>query len=342
MPKLRDLWSRLVEFVGGLFRRAPPPPAPGAFVAGTKLSWRGFLATAPLIAPQREYLAYVPARASSSWSWRRHPLVVLLHGCRQTPEVIAAATRVPRLADAEELLVLLPRQQPRANAWGCWNWFDAASAHGWGETAIVAEQIRALRRGYRIDRRRVFVAGLSSGGALAAVLGLRRPDLVAGVFVHSGVACGAASSPYAALGVLMRGADTDTVRIGREARAAAPPDALPVPLLVVQGAADDVVAPVNAAQLVRQYLAFNGHPAAAEGAPATLPPADRSSVETTAAGRSVTTSEWSVGARLVARHVLVDTLGHAWSGGDASYPYNDENDPDATALLGAFVREVVQ
>jgi poly(hydroxyalkanoate) depolymerase family esterase len=342
MPKLRELWSRLVGFVGGLFRRAPPPPAPGAFVRGTKLSWRGFVATAPLVAPQREYLAYVPARASGPLGWRRHPLVVLLHGCRQTPEVIAAATRAPRLADAEELLVLLPRQHPRANPWGCWNWFDAACAHGWGEPAIVAAQIRALRRGYRIDRRRVFVAGLSSGGALAAILGLRRPDLVAGVFVHSGVACGAASSPYAALGVLKHGANTDVVKIGTQARAAAAPETLPVPLLVVQGGSDDVVAPVNAAQLVRQYLAFNGHPAAAAGAPSALPPADRSGVVTTAAGRTVTTSEWTVGARLVARHVLVDALGHAWSGGDASYPYNDEHEPDATALLGAFVREVVQ
>ena len=266
----------------------------------------------------------------------------MIHGCKQSPEEIAAATRIARLADEDDLLVLLPRQNPRANVWGCWNWFDAATARGWGETAIVAAQIRAVRRSYRIDRKRVFVAGLSSGGALAAAVGLRRPDLVAGVFVHSGVACGAASSPMAALGVLSSGADTDVVGVAQDARAGANPEVLPVPLLVVQGLADDVVAPVNAVQLVRQYLALNGHPAAASGPAAALPPSDGSDVETTPAGRTVTTSEWRVGTRLVARHVAVDQLGHAWSGGDERYPYNDANAPDATALLGAFIRETVQ
>jgi poly(3-hydroxybutyrate) depolymerase len=317
MSPLKDLWSRLRDFLTGLFRKKPPEP--GKFVAGTKLSWRGVLAGAPLIPPQREYLAYVPASAVKAWSFRRHPLLVLIHGCKQSPEEIAAATRIARLADDVDLLVLLPRQNPRANVWGCWNWFDVATARGWGETAIVAAQVRAVRRSYRIDRRRVFVAGLSSG-----------------------VACGAASSPMAALRVLKSGADTDIVRVARDARAGAKPEDLPVPLLVVQGLADDVVAPVNAVQLVRQYLALNDHPAAASGLAAALPPADGSDVETTPAGRTITTSEWRVGTRLVARHVAVDQLGHAWSGGDERYPYNDASAPDATALLGAFIREALQ
>jgi poly(hydroxyalkanoate) depolymerase family esterase len=340
MSLLKDLWSRLRDFYTGLFRKKPPEP--GKFVAGTKLSWRGVLAAAPFIAPQREYLAYVPASATKPWNFRRHPLLVLIHGCKQSPEEIAAATRIARLADDDDLLVLLPRQNPRANVWGCWNWFDAATTRGWGETAIVAAQVRALRRNYRIDRKRVFVAGLSSGGALAAAVGLRRPDLIAGVFVHSGVACGAASSPMAALRVLRHGADTDTVRVAQDARAGANPEVLPVPLLVVQGLADEVVAPVNAVQLVRQYLALNGHPAAASGPATELPPADESDVQTTPTGRAITTNEWRVGTRLVARHVAVDQLGHAWSGGDERYPYNDASDPDATALLGAFIREAVQ
>jgi len=340
MPPLKDLWSRVREFFAGLFRKKPPEP--GKFVADTKLAWRGFLVHAPLIPPQREYLAYVPASATDPWGWRRHPLLVLLHGCRQTPEDIAAATHIARLADDDDLLVLLPRQNPRANVWGCWNWFDAATAHGWGETAIVAAQIRAVRRSYRIDKKRVFVAGLSSGGALAATLGIMRPDLVAAVFVHSGIACGAASSPFAALGVLKRGADTDILGIAAKARAAADPRTLPVPLLVVHGGADDTVAPVNAIQLVRQYLALNGHPAAGSGPAEALPLPDATRVETTPAGRTITTSEWRVDGRLVARHVQVDALGHAWSGGDESYPYNDASAPDATALLGAFMREAVQ
>lgn len=334
---LGKLWSRAKAFLAGLLRRKPP--APGRFEEDARSSLRGWLAGAPWILPRRKYVVYVPRGHSN---WRRAPLLVLIHGCRQTPEVIAAATRIAALADDMGCLVLLPRQNPRANPWGCWNWFDPATAHGWGETAIVAAQIRAVRRKYWIDRKRVYLAGLSSGGGLAAALAVRRPDLVAGAFVHSGIGCGAASSALTAFDVLKRGADADLVTVGHAARSQADASELPVPLLALQGGEDDVVAPINAAQLVRQFLALNGHAAASLGAIDTLPPPDRSDAATTADGRIVATSDWFVANRLVARHVLVDRLGHAWSGGDETYPYNDARAPDATALLRAFVVDTLQ
>jgi poly(hydroxyalkanoate) depolymerase family esterase len=333
---LRKLWSRLTGIVSRIFRREP---VAGRYEADSRSALRGSLATAPFIWPSREYLVYVPR---GHRHWRRAPLLVLIHGCRQKAEEIAEGTRVTTLADELGCLVLLPRQNPRANQWGCWNWFDGATERGWGETAIVAAQVRAVRRKYRIDRKRVFVAGMSAGGALAAVLGMRRPELVAGVFIHSGIACGAASSGFAAFNVLKRGADTDVVAIGRHARDAAPPRTLPVPLLALQGAQDDVVAPINAAQLVRQYLALNGHPAADIGARDALPTADQLSVETLPDARIITTSDWRVADKIVVRHVLVDGLGHAWSGGDDRHPYNDPRGPDATALLSAFVKRAMQ
>ena len=332
-----NLWSRIKAFFARRFRRAPPEP--GRFESDTTSVFRGLLASSPWILPRREYLVYVP---QGHERWRRVPLVVLIHGCRQTAEEIAAATRISALADDLGCLVLLPRQNPRANAWGCWNWFDKATAHGWGETAIVAAQIRAVRRRYRIHGRRVFVAGMSSGGALASVLGVLRPELIAGVFVHSGIACGAASSVAAAFRVLKSGADTDIKAIARNVRERVKAHALPVPVVAIQGGSDETVAPVNAAQLVRQYLALNGHPAADAGTDDELPPPDRVEAATTPDARVVTTSEWHVAGRLVAQHVLVDKLGHAWSGGDDKFPYNDPHAPDATALLGAFVRNALQ
>ena len=334
--RLRRLWARTRDFFARLFRRKPPEP--GRFETGSRSSIHGFLAVNPWIWPSREYTVYVPRGHSR---WRRYPLVVMIHGCRQTADDIAHATGVTGLADEMGCVVLLPHQHPRANAWGCWNWFDRPTAAGRGETAILLAQVRAVRRQYRIHPRRVYVAGLSSGGALASVLGLRKPSAVAGVIAHSGIACGAASSPMAALGVLKTGADTDVVRIGREARVRNNPDSVRVPLLVIQGGADDVVAPVNAAQLVRQYLALNGHPAADGGDRNDLPLPDSRAV-TTAESRTVTTSEWRAGGLLVARHVLIDGLGHAWSGGDGNYRYSDPHGPDATVLLGAFVRESMQ
>lgn len=334
---LGNLWARIKGLLSRLFRRAPPEP--GRFESDTAFALRGILTSAPWILPRREYLVYVPRGHAT---WREVPLIVLIHGCRQKPEEIAAATRIAALADDLGCLILLPRQNPSANTWGCWNWFEKATANGWGETAIVAAQIRSVQKKYRIHSKRVFVAGMSSGGALASVLALRLPELVAGAFVHSGIACGAASSPIAALGVLKSGADTDVRTIAREVRSEVDAGSLPVPLIAIQGAGDDTVAPVNAAQLVRQFLTLNGHPAGDAGADDELPTPDRTETATTPDARVVTTSEWHVDKHLVARHVLVEGLGHAWSGGDERFPYNDPHAPDATALLGAFVRHPLQ
>lgn len=331
------LLARIGEFVARLFRRKPPEP--GRFVTGAKWALSGFLRTLPWIWPRREYLVYVP----KGWSrWKRAPLLVLCHGCRQTPEEFAEGTRIAAHADANGWLVLLPRQKDSANAWRCWNWFDPATAGGSGEAAIVAAMIRSVRRRYRADRHRVLVAGMSAGGALAAVLGLRHPKLVHAVAVHSGLACGAAASAFTAIGVMQRGPDRDVEAIAaREAAVAR--DHLPVPLLAIHGGADPVVSAVNAAMLVRQYLRLNGHPAvdAATLAPGALPPADTEGTAAAPGERSCTTREWRVGERLVARLVSVDGLGHAWSGGDDALPYNDAQGPAATALLGNFLRDAL-
>jgi poly(hydroxyalkanoate) depolymerase family esterase len=315
------------EFLARLFRRAPPEP--GHFETGSKFSWHGWVAVAPWVWPSRDYLVYVPRGHAR---WRRRPLLVLLHGCRQTPEDIAAGTRIAAWADAHDWLVLLPRQAQHANAWGCWNWFDRRTAAGKGEAAIVAAQVRAVRRLYGAHPRRMFVAGMSAGGCLAAVLGLRFAKLFAAVGAHSGVACGAASSPAMALHVLATGADTDIDAIAAAARAETSPRALPLPLCVVHGESDTVVSEKNGAELLRQFLVFNGRlpPHAA------LPDADVSSTTPHSGGRTATFDDYTSEGRVVARRVRISGLGHAWSGGDAAFAYNDSQPPDATALFGEF------
>ncbi len=331
------LWSALRAWTARLFRRKPAEP--GRFVADRAMSWRGWLAVMPWLWPSREFLVYVP-RAYGGW--RRRPLLVLLHGCRQTPEDFAAATRIAALADSRGWLVLLPRQSSKANTWTCWNWFDKPTSAGRGEAAIVAAQIRAVGRAYRVHPRRIFVAGMSAGGCLASVLGLRYPKLFAGVAVHSAVACGAASGPLAAMQVLTHGADTRVEEIAASARDVAPRRALPVPLLIIHGSDDHVVTLRNARQLVRQYLVFNGRLDAQSKPPDELPPPDREDTQQLATGRSATTFEYREGARTLVRMIRVDGLGHAWSGGDAAFPYNDPQPPDATALLGAFVADQIR
>jgi poly(hydroxyalkanoate) depolymerase family esterase len=314
-----------------LFRRAPPEP--GRFETGSKFSWHGWVSVAPWVWPSRNYLVYVPRGHSR---WQRRPLLVLLHGCRQTPEEIAAGARITALADERDWLVLLPRQAKDANVWGCWNWFDQRTAAGRGEAAIVAAQVRAVRRVYGAHPRRMFVAGMSSGACLAAVLGLRFAKLFAAVGVHSGVACAAASSPATALRVLAAGADADIDAVALEAREHTSSHALPLPLCVIHGEGDHVVSSRNAVEVLRQFLLFNGYPGIVESSRDGLPIADATAATTPPGGRTMRTDDYRIDGRLVARLVRVGELGHAWSGGDGSFAYNDPQPPDATALFGAF------
>jgi poly(3-hydroxybutyrate) depolymerase len=327
--------GRLLEFVSTrLFRREVPP---GRFETGWVASPRGRVTIAPMAEPARDYLVYVPR----GWSrWRRAPLFVLCHGCRQTPEDLAALSRLVERADCDGWLVLLPRQSASANQWGCWNWFETNTERGAGEAGIVAAQIVSARRRYRAKRERVWVAGMSAGGALAAVLGLRYPRLVRGVFVHSGLACGVASSAATALSVMRNGPDTDVARIGDAARNAQrhnPP--LPVALLVIHGDRDDVVAPSNGVALVDQYLRFNAYPAdrAQHPAGALLPASDASSRESAGERYPMRTDDWTSDGRVVVRHVLIEGLGHAWSGGDGRFAYADSRGADALDLFARFI-----
>ena len=296
---IRRFLERARAFFARLFGRVERP---GYFVTGSAVSLLGQVAVAPFLPPSREYLVYVPRNYGG---FRRRTLVVFLHGCKQTPEEFAAGTRIAALADAKGWLVLMPRQTERANRFGCWNWFDPLTSAGRGEAAIVLAQIRAVQRRFRVNKRRVFIAGFSSGGALAAALGIRHPRRFAGVFVHSGIACEAAHLPSSAYDVMARGARTDFIAIARRAKASSGPVRLP--LLAVHGEDDEVVAPINGEQVAGQFRALNGEGHAGED---------------------------------LAPLVKVPKLAHAWSGGDGAYPFNDPEGPDATKMLGDFVDRV--
>src|SRR5260221_5953933 len=330
------LWARTRSLYRRLFEREPEP---GRFESGSKWSLRGFISTAPFVAPGREYLVYIPKGHSM---WRRAPLVVLCHGCRQTPEEFAKGARITNLADKQGFVVMLPRQKESANPWRCWNWFESRTMNGKGEAAIVGSQIRTVRRVYRCPRKRVLVAGMSAGGALAAVMGVRYPGLVRAVAVHSGLACGAAKSPLSAIAVMATGPEQDVAKIADAARAEGSPE-VRVPLLAVHGGSDAIVAPRHAVELVRQYLHLNGRVMTgdATAAPSALPAADAETRTTLPSGRTELVREWRSDGRLIARLVEVTGLGHAWSGGDPALAFNDAEAPDATALVGAFFADAL-
>lgn len=311
------------SFLARLFRRRPPPQ-PGRFALRQKSSLHGLInvAAAP---PWREYLLYLPRGMERL---ARPPLVVWIHGCRQDPEEFAAGTRITRYADERGFVVLLPRQNRLANGERCWNWFDRRTARGLGETAIVAAQAADVAESFKLDKRRIYLAGLSSGGALAAALALHAPRLFRAVAIHSGLACGVAGDAADATRVMAAGPKGGLEETALQARAAARGEAR-VPALIIHGAEDKTVAPVNAVHLARQFLLFNGFDPAAlpKGAalprPGMLPFPFRG-------------DEYYVGRRLGAKLVVVPGLGHAWSGGDPAHPYFDGEHLEATRLVCDF------
>lgn len=271
-------------------------------------------------AGSRDYRLYVPAQKRG----RSMPLVVMLHGCTQTPEDFAAGTGMNALAEQDGFLVAYPAQPRSANASRCWNWFNPGDQQrDVGEPALIAGITRQIMREQGVLPGRVYVAGLSAGGAAAAVMGALYPDLYAAIGVHSGLACGAARDVASAFSAMRQGG-----------RANAPPGAAKriMPAIVFHGDADATVHPANGDEVITQARGFAGPRAAGldvsvhEGrAPGGI--AFTCTVHADRSGRSLL------------EHWLLHGAGHAWSGGSAAGSYTEPRGPDASGEMIRFFRQ---
>ncbi|WP_229217579.1 extracellular catalytic domain type 1 short-chain-length polyhydroxyalkanoate depolymerase [Massilia forsythiae] len=261
----------------------------------------------------RRYRLYVPARPGAG----PRPLVVMLHGCKQNPEDFAAGTAMNVLAEEHGCLVLYPEQAAGANSQQCWNWFEAAhQGREAGEPSIIAGMTRQVLREHGGDENRVYVAGLSAGGAMAAVAAAAYPELYAAVGVHSGLPVGGAHDLMSALNA-MKGA-----RHGKGARRAALERQ--VPAIVFHGDQDGTVHGSNGEAVFHQFTHGAGLRAHEERGGA-------------GGGRSHTRTLLRDDAgRTVAEYWVLHGAGHAWSGGSAAGSYTDQNGPDASAEMLRF------
>jgi poly(hydroxyalkanoate) depolymerase family esterase len=270
----------------------------------------------------RAYKLYVPSSQRGS---QPVPLVVMLHGCNQSPDDFAVGTRMNTLAEEQNFLVAYPTQPASANAQKCWNWFSPADQErDCGEPALIAGITRQVMRDYAVDPACVYVAGLSAGGAAAAIMGEAYSDLYAAVGVHSGLACGAASDiPSAFAAMRQGGAGTRRQPSGgamvRDARRT-------VPTIVFHADKDTTVHPRNGEYVLAQAGATAGDL--------------RTTVEhgqVPNSGRTFTrTLHANDRGMAVLEQWIVHGGGHAWSGGSSEGSYTDPRGPDASREMLRF------
>ncbi|GJD63482.1 extracellular catalytic domain type 1 short-chain-length polyhydroxyalkanoate depolymerase [Methylobacterium frigidaeris] len=302
------LAANLASGLGESLKSRRPVPVP----EGARFEERSFSSPAG----SRTYKVYVPSGREDEGHGTPLPVVVMLHGCTQDPDDFALGTRMNDLAEAQGAIVVYPRQERSANAQKCWNWFQPGDqGRGAGEPALIAGIARAVVEEFGADPTRVYVAGLSAGGAAAAILAATYPDVFAAAGIHSGLACGAARDLPSAFAAMGQGG-------------AAPPRQGPaVPTIVFHGDGDKTVHPLNGERVIAQ--AMPGAPlreTVTRGeAPGGIAYTRR--VHADAEGRGIVES-W-----------LLHGAGHAWSGGSPDGSYTEPRGPDASAEMLRFFLE---
>ena len=315
MPPLRRMFKSMLAWGSGLRKALPviPGKSSAQFLAGTYSNDAGSL----------DYKVFLP----SGYRGRPLPMVVMLHGCKQNPDDFAAGTRMNELAEERQCLVVYPAQAQRGNGFRCWNWFHAVNQQrDQGEPSMIAGITRDVMQTFNVDRRRVYIAGLSAGGAMAVIMGTTYPELYAAVGVHSGLAYAGASDLYSAMVAMRSGVRAPLQHEDRDGAAIAR-----MSTIVFHGDRDTTVHPDNGNLVVAQSASnlLDG---------AMLQASDiRVEHGLVAQGHAFTrTIHQDSAGQSVAELWLVHGAGHAWSGGNASASYTDPQGPDASREMLRF------
>ncbi|SIT40845.1 Esterase, PHB depolymerase family [Paraburkholderia ribeironis] len=291
---------------------SPDPHAPAARTFDADTSGAFGTHTFSNSTGQRQYKLYVPAIYNNE----PLPLIVMLHGCTQNADDFAAGTRMNQMAERHGFIVVYPNQSRAANRSVCWNWFKPADQQrDHGEPSLIAGITREVMTRYRIDAARVYVAGLSAGGAMADIMLTTWPDLYAAGCVHSGLAYGCAKDLPSAFAAMKRGKPHRSHSLAAPRR----------PLIVFHGDADTTVHPSNAAALVAPF----------DTGVTTVSESSASAFAATS-GHGATVQHLTAANGVEAEYWSIHGAGHAWAGGSPRGSYTDPAGPDATAAMLRF------
>jgi poly(hydroxyalkanoate) depolymerase family esterase len=291
--------------------KAPSVPVPD----GAAYLTRNFTCEAG----SRDYTVYVPSHTDG----RKRPLIIMLHGCTQNPDDFAVGTGMNRLAEEHGFIVAYPGQSMTANQSGCWNWFSLTDQmRDVGEPRIIAGITRTLMAEFDIDAERIYVAGLSAGGAMAAIMSATYPELYAAAGIHSGLAYGSASDVDSAFAA-MRGTSSPAAPPQRKRHLKSANGR--VRTIVFHGASDQRVHPSNAERILTEARA------------GLADPAQETQHEGSAGGRTYTRTVITDASGVPhVEYWAIEGFGHAWSGGSPEGSHTDQHGPDASREMLRF------
>jgi poly(hydroxyalkanoate) depolymerase family esterase len=304
--------------------------AAAALLAGPATAATGTLSSGDYTGPEgsQHYELYIPSTYNPATPV---PLVVALHGCTQSADQFRLLTRWDALAEAKGFIVVFPQQDASANQFKCWNFFQDAHMHrSAGEPMLIAAVTSFVERNYAVDPHRIYATGLSAGGAMASVMAATYPDLFAAIGIGSGC-------EYAATATCAGYKSADPGQAAQQAYKEMGSHARPMPFIAFQGDADTTVPPVNADQLVQQWLETGD--LADDGAlNRSVPQAPAKTTRGQArGGEAYTLRSYLDNAHAeLAQYWVIQGMNHAWSGGDPSQSYADAKGPDETAAMYAF------
>jgi len=319
--------------------------AEGGSIAGIRTTGKWTVGTARAVGGSRNFKLWAPGTLDKGHA---SPLVMLLHGCTHDAENMAEISGMNEIAEANQFLVVYPEQSRMANLMKCWRWFHPKhQARDAGEPSILAAVVEQVRSSRNVDSDRIYVAGVSAGGAMASILAATYPDIFAAVAIFAGVEFKAATSVSEGFAAMKHGGP-DPVRQGQLAFEAmrsglARKNRRRMPVIVFHGAADTRVNPVNADQAIAQWDKTNAYLAALQGGNGfvlTERAIDGRALDNAPDGYSYRRHIYTeADGRLLMEKWLIQGLGHAWSGSPAPSRHGDPRGPNASTEIWRFFCE---